>query len=93
MEPCRLPLPSTPVSSQIFDQFLPVAFAVINLLIANVLVSAIDLYKDNTSNRLLLFLLVALTSYAVSQFFTGLYSETIQALFVVYEFRAQLPPD
>lgn len=91
MERRFLPLPGKAHSTQIFDQLLPAAFAIAATLIANALVSAITAFDNATSSRLLLFLIVAATAYAIAHFFISLYSQSVQAIFVLTEFHARLP--
>jgi hypothetical protein len=91
MERSFLPLLGNVDSTQIFDQLLPAAFAIAATLIANALVSAIAAFDNATSSRLLLFLIVAATAYAVAHFFISLYSQSVQAIFVLTEFHARLP--
>ena len=49
---------------------------IINVLIGNLLIQAIPGYHY-TPNRLLIFCVIALMSYTVTQFFIGIYSNTI----------------
>ena len=68
---------------QIFDQFIPLTLTVVGTLISNVLIDGIYTYQSGTPNRVLVLLIVAIISYSISQFFIGIYSETIQSLFVI----------
>lgn len=64
-----------------------------NILIANVLIQTVELFKDNTSNRLLVFIVVGIVTYAIAHYFIAIYSETIQTLFVIEQFHSQLLPN
>ena len=62
-------------------------FTVLHVLLANVLISSIEFYQVHTSNRLLVFAMVVLFSYSITQFFLSIYSQSIVGLFVVSEYH------
>lgn len=59
----------------------------INVIIGHLLINAIELYKTSTNNRILVLLIIGIIAYTISQFFIGIYSETIQSLFVIEQFH------
>jgi hypothetical protein len=69
---------------------VPFAIAIANILISNALIQHIPLYQNNTSNRILVFAVIALSAYALSQFFIGIYAEAIKSIFVIRQFHGNL---
>jgi len=59
----------------VLQTFIPFAIIIITIIIANLCVNSI--YQATTTNRLLVFWVLALMSYAIAKFFIGIYAETI----------------
>ena len=65
---------------------------IVNILIANLLIQAIPAYKY-TPDRVMIFIVIGLMSYTICQFFIGIYSNTIEAIFVCRQFHHNLLPN
>ena len=59
----------------VLQTFIPFAIIIITIIIANLCVNSI--YQATTTNRILVFWVLALISYAIAKFFIGIYAETI----------------
>ena len=62
-------------------------FTILYVVFANILVSNIGLYTENTNNRLLVLFMTALLCYAITQYFLTIYSQAILALFIIREYH------
>ena len=56
---------------------VPFAIVIVSILMSNLFITVIPLYQANTSDRILVFLIVGLMAYAIARFFIGIYAETI----------------
>jgi hypothetical protein len=76
---------------QIFSDLIPLIFAVGNMLLANYFIDSMEGYRNSTANRILVLAVVALITYAISQFFLAIYSEAMQSSFILEEYYKRMP--
>ena len=74
MEHHRFPLYGTPSLTQVLKTFVPFAIIIITILVANLCINHIAPYTINTTDRILIFWILALMSYAIAKFFIGIYA-------------------
>jgi hypothetical protein len=86
MEHSSISLQSKNYNIKIVNDFVPIILALLNVLIANLLINHIQYFQNNTPNKILLFITIFLISYSVSQFFLSIYSESIQTSFILEHF-------
>ena len=73
---------------QILNDFLPAILSILNVLLSNLIIDQIPYFQNNTPNKFLLFIVIFMISYSVSQFFLTIYSESIQTYFILeYVYR------
>jgi hypothetical protein len=58
----------------VLKNFVPFAIIIITILVANLCIDNIAIYQANTTDRILIFWILALMSYAIAKFFIGIYA-------------------